>query len=115
MRARAYRMTGDGLFILHVQGQTGLVKKVQIERSTGSSILDSSARRALKEWRFKTDALRSLKLGSPQRHNPSGDFLIHMPISFVLAVNEVIIRGRHTGLRLRQALPRGCTSSSGVG
>jgi TonB family protein len=82
--ARAYRMTGNGLFQLHVQGQTGLVKDVQIERSTGWSILDSSAKRALKQWRFKPGGLPSLKLGTPQRDNPSGDFLIHMPIRFIL-------------------------------
>ena len=86
--ARSRRIEGKGLFILRVQMDTGLVKDVQVERSTGSSILDSSARDALKEWRFKPDAVRWLTERSPRRQNPSGGILlIPVPVSFVLSGN----------------------------
>ena len=54
IQARASRMKGDGLFILRVQIRAGQVKDVQIARSSGWSSLDSAAKRAFKQWRFKS-------------------------------------------------------------
>jgi TonB family protein len=66
-QARIYHMSGDGLFVLRVQIRTGLVKDVRIERSTGWSILDSAAKRTLKQWRFKsgTSNLPPIKVELP--------------------------------------------------
>jgi TonB family protein len=55
-QSRMYHMGGDGLFVLRVQIHTGLVKDVQVERSTGWSVLDATARRTLMQWRFKPGA-----------------------------------------------------------
>src|SRR5215831_21119805 len=54
--ARLYHMSGGGVFVLRVQIRTGLVKDVVIERSTGWTILDYTAKRALKQWRFTAGA-----------------------------------------------------------
>jgi TonB family protein len=89
--ARARRIEGKGLFILRVQLDTGLVKDVQVERSTGSSILDSSATGALKEWRFKPDALRRLTERSPSmtKFIRGGILAIRVPVSFVLSGTQI--------------------------
>jgi TonB family protein len=49
-QARDQGIKGDGVFILRVRIQTGVVKDVLVARSTGSRILDSAAIRALKQW-----------------------------------------------------------------
>lgn len=48
-------MSGDGLFVLRVQIRTGVVKDVQIN-SIGWSILDSTAKHKLAQWRFMPSA-----------------------------------------------------------
>ena len=61
-QARAQHLSGAGFFILLVTSQTGIVKDVQIEQSTGSTILDSAAISAFKQWRFKPGALSPNKV-----------------------------------------------------
>jgi TonB family protein len=80
IQARSQRMMGDGLFILRIQIRTGIVKGVQIEKSTGWSILDSSALTVLKQWRFKPGAL------SAQEKNSfaAEDYFLKVPVHFVL-------------------------------
>jgi TonB family protein len=87
LRARAQHLTGNGFFILHVEIRTGLVKDVQVERSTGSSILDAAAINGLKQWRFKPGALSPPRLAVdlPERSviRPE-DYLVRVPVHFAM-------------------------------
>src|SRR5205809_8110791 len=57
--ARVSHVTGAGMFRLLVSFDTGLVKSVEIEQSTGQAILATAATNMLKRWRFKPDLLRA--------------------------------------------------------
>jgi len=89
VQARAQHLSGAGFFILLVTRQTGIVKDVQIEQSTGSPILDSAAISAFKQWRFKPGALSPNKihqLDLPE-HTVIGpkDYPIRVPVNFVMS------------------------------
>lgn len=62
MQARARHLSGAGFFVLFVTIQTGIVKEVQIEQSTGLAILDSAATSAFKQWRFKPGVMSPTKI-----------------------------------------------------
>ena len=51
--ARRHHTTGSGAVMLTVDPVTGLVVDATMTESTGSSILDNSALRAFRRWRFK--------------------------------------------------------------
>jgi len=84
--ARVSHIGGDGTFILRISIRTGLVKDVQVERSTGEALLDSAATRALKKWRFKPGILPSIKVELPQRKDDfaTEDSLIRVPVHFFM-------------------------------
>jgi len=83
--ARAQHLTGDGFFILRVQIRTGLVKDIQVGRSTGSSILDAAATRGLKQWRFKPGALSPITVDLPEHSIiPAEDYLVRVPVHFTM-------------------------------
>jgi TonB family protein len=87
VQARKQRLTGDGLFILHIQIRTGLVKDVAVERSTGSSILDAAAISTLKQWRYKPGAL-SPKIEVDLPHPgviPAEDYFVRAPVHFTMS------------------------------
>jgi TonB family protein len=89
VQARVRHLSGAGFFILLVTSQTGVVKNVQIEKSTGSPILDSAAISAFKQWRFKPGALsptKILQLDLPERSviQPK-DYPIRVPVNFVMS------------------------------
>jgi TonB family protein len=50
--ARRAKITGVGVYILHVDKKTGAVAQVDVELSTGSKVLDLYATNAFKKWRF---------------------------------------------------------------
>lgn len=54
-----------GNYVMLVDGKTGLVTSVQIEKSSGFAILDAAAVSALRRWRFKQGA--PLKVQCPIR------------------------------------------------
>ena len=86
VQARRQRLTGDGLFILCIQIRTGLVKDVEVERSTGSSILDAAAISTLKQSRFKPGAL-SPKIEVDLPHPgviPAEDYFVRAPVHFTM-------------------------------
>jgi TonB family protein len=86
--ARAHGMKGDGLFVLRVQIRTGLVKDVQVVHSTGWSILDSAAKRALMQWRFKpgTANLSPIKVQLPNLKDAfaTEDSFVKLPVHLVM-------------------------------
>ncbi len=89
VQAGARHLSGRGLFTVLVTSQTGIVKDVQIEQSTGSPILDSAAISALKQWRFKPGALSPTKILQLDLPESSGiqpkDYPITVPVSFVMS------------------------------
>ena len=46
------RPEGSGVYVLHIDPKTGIVKSVSIEKSTGIRILDKAAIDSYKQWRF---------------------------------------------------------------
>jgi len=84
LEAKARNIAGHGTFILHVIIQTGLVRTVDVEHSTGSPILDFAAVSSLKKWRFKPGSLPSIKQMSLRRTyaHPTEDSLLRAPIYF---------------------------------
>src|SRR5438270_9680202 len=44
---------GAGVFVLHVNIETGLVSSVEAKQSTGIPLLDASCKSAFMRWRFK--------------------------------------------------------------
>jgi TonB family protein len=44
---------GAGLFVLHVDTETGLVSSVTVRQSTGLPLLDDTCKKSLLRWRFK--------------------------------------------------------------
>lgn len=59
--ARRQRMVGDGVFILDVNSQTGIVRSVRISKTTGHKLLDDAAMAALRKWRFKPGKYRRIR------------------------------------------------------
>ena len=84
--ARAHHITGAGVFVMRVEIRTGRVKRVIVAHSTGNSLLDSTASKALSEWRFKPGALPSIKELWPNRPDPfaAEDSFIKIPIRFTM-------------------------------
>jgi TonB family protein len=85
--SRLYHMSGNGVFVLRVQIRTGRVKDVEVERSTGWSILDSTAKRTLLQWRFRPGAenLPPIARVFPNSKDRFGneDSLVKVPIHFL--------------------------------
>jgi TonB family protein len=86
-QAPLYHISADGVFILRVQIRTGVVKDVQVQQSTGWSILDAAAKRTLMQWRFKPGAsnLPPIKVESPQLKDrfATEDSFVRVPIHFL--------------------------------
>jgi TonB family protein len=51
--AARLRLAGSGLFVMHVDTASGRVTSVVAAKSTGHPLLDSSAVRSFKRWRFR--------------------------------------------------------------
>ena len=79
--ARLDRVAGRGIFRLHTQIRTGLVKSVEVDRSTGSRILDGSALKALRQWRFRPRRLQVLQQKFDS-NGTSGEIDLIVPVIF---------------------------------
>lgn len=83
VQARENRITGSGIFALHVNLKSGLIERLDIEKSTGNRVLDTSAIKALKQWRFNAAAMRRFR----DKADPTGrarDMRILIPVRFVM-------------------------------
>jgi TonB family protein len=78
VEARQRHITGSGIFRMHVYVKTGLVRSLEIERSTGHAILDSAVITAFQHWRFRPQIL--------QKHaDPRYDeIIVRVPVTFAL-------------------------------
>jgi TonB family protein len=74
-KARQQHLGGSGYFVIRVNRATGKVATVEVRRSTGNKLLDSSALETLRHWRFKGgNAL-------PTRHEPNYSKVL-VPVAF---------------------------------
>jgi periplasmic protein TonB len=51
--ANGKRPEGSGIFVLHINAKTGVVKSVSVTKTTGSPILDKAAIDAVRRWKFR--------------------------------------------------------------
>ena len=80
------RASGAGIFVLRVRIKTGLVKAVEVARTTGDADLDAAAIKALGQWRFKPGALPPISVVHPHRKDQfaNEDSLVKAPVNFIL-------------------------------
>ena len=73
-----------GTYLLRVQIRSGAVTQVLIGRSTGDTVLDKSAVKALRTWRFKPGMVPYRKITSPPMSPPQSkqETLIKVPLTF---------------------------------
>jgi TonB family protein len=81
--ARKRNVQGSGTFVMFVQIRSGTVQRVEIERSTGSKILDDAAVSNLRDWLFKPPVLRRLQKRLDPSDN-SAEIVIKLPVTFKL-------------------------------
>jgi TonB family protein len=79
--ARARGIKGAGMFRLHVSLQTGRVKSLEIEHSTGHAILDTAATNTLGTWQFKPERLQALADAVARR---SRELIIRVPVIYTM-------------------------------
>jgi TonB family protein len=56
--AARLHLSGNGVFVMNMDTATGKVKSVEVQKSTGNSLLDRSAIQAFKRWRFRPGGVR---------------------------------------------------------
>jgi TonB family protein len=85
MSALSRGAQGTGIFVMRIQIKSGRVKEVYVARSTGHSDLDAATVQALKQWRFRPDALPPIKKIFPHHNDPFAmeDSLVKAPVTFV--------------------------------
>jgi TonB family protein len=74
-------MKGAGMFRLQVSLQTGRVKSLEIEQSTGHSILDTAATNTLGTWRFKPERLQEVADATARRR---GYLIVRVPVIYTM-------------------------------
>lgn len=75
VKARQQLIGGSGYFVIRVDRATGRVATVEVRRSTGNKLLDSSAVQTLKQWRFKGGG------ALPTKHEPNYSKIL-VPVTF---------------------------------
>jgi TonB family protein len=87
LTARQRRATGSGVFLLRVDVESGRVKDVTVEKTTGDKELDNAAVTAFRKWRFKPGALRSLKEThgrGPRQATQGEEAVLRVPATFAM-------------------------------
>jgi TonB family protein len=84
--ARSRHYTGSGVFICRIDIKSGRVKKVLMAKSTGHTMLDVEAMRALQRWQFMPGKLRPIREIMPNLKDPfrDQDSLAKVPVSFAM-------------------------------
>ena len=70
--ARKQHLTGAGVFVLHVDPFSGVVKSVVTEKSIGHALLDHCATAAFQKWQFKPNTFNSTMARIPVTFTMSG-------------------------------------------
>jgi periplasmic protein TonB len=75
---------GAGMFVFRVDIKSGRVKNVIVAKSTGYKNLDGATVKALKQWKFKPEGVRSIRQIFPNSTDPlaSEDGLVKVPVTF---------------------------------
>src|SRR4051794_17933483 len=63
--ARKKHLEGRGLFVMHIDPDTGAVSSVTVAKSTGHAILDQAAVDGLSKWKFRVPLLCKPDLKCP--------------------------------------------------
>jgi TonB family protein len=87
--ARKWHMTGNGLYLLRVDIETGKVKKVTVAKSTGHDILDREVIFALERWQFQPGKLHPIRQLLPNVNDPhrDSDSILKVPVRFTLGTH----------------------------
>jgi TonB family protein len=59
--ARRQHLTGSGLFALHIRAN-GSVARVEVLKSIGHSLLDQAAIAAFRQWRFRPNSIKVVRV-----------------------------------------------------
>lgn len=70
--ARKQHLTGSGVFVLHIDPFTGIVKSVRTEKSTGQAALDHCATAAFEKWRFNPNTITTTMVKIPITFTQNG-------------------------------------------
>ena len=79
-QARLRCLTGSGLYRMHVKFDTGQVKFVETEKSTGHALLDQAAKETLLRWRFNPKTLRQYV----EPHDRPNEVILRQALDFKL-------------------------------
>jgi TonB family protein len=81
-RYRLQHIGGSGLFRATLNLNTGSVTDVRVLKSTGASLLDSSAVNALRQWRWKPRRWKEvdIALTFAMSHNKTGMYIESSPV-----------------------------------
>jgi TonB family protein len=75
LSVRKRRLGGQGEFIMHINRKTGIVRSVEIAKSTGVARLDQSCIDAFQRWTFIPDTVSKvrcpIKFTPPQKPAPA--------------------------------------------
>jgi TonB family protein len=70
--ARARHEMGTGVFILHIDGKTGQVASISVQKSTGFKLLDAAVLTSCIHWRFKPHTVTDVRIPMTfSMHGPS--------------------------------------------
>jgi TonB family protein len=78
------RPHGTGAFLLRTIIQSGRVTQVIVGQSTGDTLLDGAAVKALRQWRFKPGVLVHRDIHKPRLNPPISkeECLVLVPVTF---------------------------------
>jgi TonB family protein len=79
-------IAGTDIFLLRVQIKSGRVAQVIVGRSTGNRLLDAAAVKALRQLRFRPNAVPYRKITSVRMSPPQSkeETLVKLPVTFTL-------------------------------
>lgn len=66
--ARKNHWEGAGIFVMHINPETGVVRSVTIEKSTGHVLLDRAAIEGFSKWKYKVPLKCKKNLRCPIRY-----------------------------------------------
>jgi protein TonB len=61
VEARRQGLTGNGVYILHIDSKTGEVRSVSVQKSTGQKLLDDAVLAACVHWRFNPHTVTDVR------------------------------------------------------
>jgi TonB family protein len=100
--ARRARMQGTGVAVIEVDTETGRVRDVRMEPSTGHAMLDHAATQAFRQWRFKPGTVARARV--PITFTIGGRPIFYLDVKQT-PVDDVLARFLGKGTLLRGSFP----------